>query len=166
MKKLTNANATTAQALRSSKIHLDMHTISQDASKKPLGPRFTKIGASTAGGGRFTKVGVPVGEKETKIDQGNREAAIYQDEGEDEHVGVDVDVDVDVDDRGDDRGDERDDDPDDDQDNRNNDTTTEDDEVISWEEYDFTKPSGCDHANCPGVRVLNTNNHQVPTPAA
>ncbi|KAJ4378128.1 hypothetical protein N0V83_000961 [Neocucurbitaria cava] len=27
------------------------------------------------------------------------------------------------------------------------------DEAITWEEYDFTKPTGCDHANCPGRKT-------------
>ncbi|KAF2280116.1 uncharacterized protein EI97DRAFT_455041 [Westerdykella ornata] len=26
-------------------------------------------------------------------------------------------------------------------------------EVITWEQYDFTKPTGCDHATCPGCRI-------------
>jgi hypothetical protein len=27
------------------------------------------------------------------------------------------------------------------------------DEEITWEEYDFTKPNDCDHASCPGCKV-------------
>ena len=26
-------------------------------------------------------------------------------------------------------------------------------EVISWQEYDFTKPTGCDHASCGGCKT-------------
>jgi hypothetical protein len=26
-------------------------------------------------------------------------------------------------------------------------------EAITWEEYDFTKPTGCDHATCPGCKT-------------
>ena len=27
---------------------------------------------------------------------------------------------------------------------------TEEEEAITWEEYDFTKPTGCDHSTCNG----------------
>lgn len=27
------------------------------------------------------------------------------------------------------------------------------DEIVTWEEYDFTKPSECDHTNCSGCAV-------------
>ncbi|KAJ4332749.1 hypothetical protein N0V95_009585 [Ascochyta clinopodiicola] len=29
----------------------------------------------------------------------------------------------------------------------------DDEEVITWEEYDFTKPTGCDHATCGGCKT-------------
>jgi hypothetical protein len=31
---------------------------------------------------------------------------------------------------------------------------SEDAEDITWEEYDFTKPTDCDHANCPGCKAV------------
>jgi hypothetical protein len=30
----------------------------------------------------------------------------------------------------------------------------EEEEVVTWEEYDFLKPTGCDHANCPGCKTI------------
>jgi hypothetical protein len=29
----------------------------------------------------------------------------------------------------------------------------DEEEVVTWEEYDFTKPTGCDHASCPGCKT-------------
>ena len=30
---------------------------------------------------------------------------------------------------------------------------SEEEEAITWEEYDFTKPTGCDHATCEGCKT-------------
>lgn len=30
----------------------------------------------------------------------------------------------------------------------------DEEESITWEEYDFRKPTGCDHANCPGCQTI------------
>jgi hypothetical protein len=29
----------------------------------------------------------------------------------------------------------------------------DEEEPITWEEYDFTKPTGCDHASCSGCKT-------------
>jgi hypothetical protein len=34
------------------------------------------------------------------------------------------------------------------------DNDEEEEEVVTWEEYDFLKPTGCDHANCPGCKTI------------
>lgn len=41
----------------------------------------------------------------------------------------------------------------------------EDDDVISWEEYDPTKPSDCDHATCPGCILASQARSAAQGPA-
>lgn len=37
-------------------------------------------------------------------------------------------------------------------------------EISDWGEYDFTKPTGCDHANCPGCKTEGIWDGWVPLP--
>ena len=122
-----------------------MRTIDvENANKKPgVGSRFTKIGgggAAGAGVNRFKKVGVAVSGKESGYE--DEDTAVKA-----ENIPVDsveqvpiaavmpgmqteIKVEEDVDMAGDDE-----------------------DEDITWEEYDFTKPTGCDHASCSGCNT-------------
>lgn len=159
MKKLTAANE--GEGNRQSKGPLDMRSIPMDdAGKKPgLGPRFKKVGntGAAAGGSRFKKVGVAVGgsvgvndtktaaepvkedaprdvkgEEKSRFDAGpleNKAKSSTPDVvGTDKLVEQMKDEDVVM-------------------------GEADDEEVITWEEYDFTKPTGCDHANCPGCKT-------------
>ena len=136
MKKLTASNETESSKPKQG---LEMRSIDvENANKKPgVGSRFTKIGgggaagAAGAAGGRFKKVGVAVSGKEGGYEDVSGKT------GEDTKKVVDsvevptaaaaamplVEADVK-------KGDE-----------------------ITWEEYDFTKPTGCDHASCPGCKT-------------
>jgi hypothetical protein len=147
MKKLTASNETESSKPKQG---LEMRSIDvENANKKPgVGSRFTKIGgggAVGAAGGRFKKVGVAVSGKE-----GGHEDVSGK-TGEDTKKVVDsvevpaaaaaaaaampiVDADVKKEENvvmaNDEEGEE-----------------------ITWEEYDFTKPTGCDHASCPGCKT-------------
>ena len=148
MKKLTASNETESSKPKQG---LEMRSIDvENANKKPgVGSRFTKIGgggaagAAGAAGGRFKKVGVAVSGKEGGYEDVSGKT------GEDTKKVVDsvevpaaaaaaampiVEADVkneeDVVMANDEEGDE-----------------------ITWGEYDFTKPTGCDHASCPGCKT-------------
>ena len=149
MKKLTASNEAESSKPKQG---LEMRSIDvENANKKPgVGSRFTKIGgggaagAAGAAGGRFKKVGVAVSGKEGGYEDVSGKT------GEDTKKVVDsvevpaaaaaaaampiVEADVkkeeDVVMANDEEGDE-----------------------ITWEEYDFTKPTGCDHASCPGCKT-------------
>ncbi|KAJ4349769.1 uncharacterized protein N0V89_008387 [Didymosphaeria variabile] len=145
MKKLTDANASDAPRLN--KGPLDMRNIPQgDAAKKGagLGPRFKKVGgasgagagAASTGGSRFRKIGEA---KEEKVEERKEEspkvnlAATQEESVPSAEVEVKTQVETEKDEdvvMGDD-----------------------DDEVVTWEEYDVTKPSECDHANCLGCQM-------------
>lgn len=121
----------------------------EDANKKPgVGSRFTKIGGggAAAGGSRFKKVGVAVSGKEGGY-EGAAEAkkddvvvaveavsAVVQAQAPslgvapEKTVGAQKDEDVVMADE-------------------------DDEEAITWEEYDFTKPTGCDHTKCSGCKT-------------
>lgn len=165
MKKLTARNDEESRS--QNKRPGDMKSIPIDAAanKKPgAGPRFTKIGGG--GGGGFTKVGVAVGktvgekksgeeaaeedrmgklmreqaeiqkkiealkaEKEKKGTESPKPASTYLEKENEESIEQDKDEDVvmgEADDLGKD---------------------------VKWEEYDFTKPTECDHTNCPGCKT-------------
>ncbi|KAH9877135.1 hypothetical protein IAQ61_002498 [Plenodomus lingam] len=150
MKKLTANNDSEGNKPKQG---LDMRTINvEDANKKPgVGSRFTKIGGgAAASGSRFKKVGVAVGKEAEK-----KEA----DKEEEEPVVQSVEVDVANVRHGEkesateaashqvgeaqkevlatkSEGGEED-----------------GDEDITWEKYDFTKPTGCDHQSCPGCKT-------------
>jgi hypothetical protein len=147
MKKLTASNE--GESSTKPKQGLDMRSIDvENANKKPgVGSRFTKIGGgggAGAAGSRFKKVGVAVGGKEKE--GGNEGVEIKKDE-----IVAKAEVKVqepaatvaatavpssqtDV----------------------KADTTMVDadaGETVTWEEYDFTKPTGCDHTSCPGCKT-------------
>lgn len=142
MKKLTASNDSEGSKPKQG---LEMRTIDvENANKKPgVGSRFTKIGgggAVGAGVNRFKKVGVAVSGKESGYEDENtavKAENIPVDSVEQVPVATampgmqaEIKVEEDVDMAGDD-----------------------DDEDITWEEYDFTKPTGCDHTSCPGCNT-------------
>ncbi|KAH6616478.1 hypothetical protein C7974DRAFT_379382 [Boeremia exigua] len=102
------------------------------------GKGFTKIGAAgglgkgfTKIGGGFKKVGNVVGKEGEKKEVMVEKAVVPEAVVEVAAVKQDTDkMDEDV-------------------------VMGEDDEeeVITWEEYDFTKPTGCDHATCEGCKT-------------
>ncbi|KAF7681264.1 hypothetical protein GT037_000240 [Alternaria burnsii] len=146
MKKLTASNETESSKPKQG---LEMRSIDvENANKKPgVGSRFTKIGgggAAGAAGGRFKKVGVAVSGKE-----GGYEDVSGKTGEETKKVVDSVEVPaaaaaatampvVDADAK------------------KEEDVVMANDEEgeeITWEEYDFTKPTGCDHASCPGCKT-------------
>lgn len=165
MKKLTAANDT--ESNRPNKGPLDMRNITaEDSNKKPgLGPRFTKIGgggaATGAGGGRFKKVGVAVsgsGASYTDAAKGAEEPA------KDAPATVPVEIQTSETTKVDAMPPETEPKPSNVEAAIENQVETrqsedvvmdesDEEEVITWEEYDFTKPTSCDHANCPGCKT-------------
>ncbi|KAF1978522.1 hypothetical protein BU23DRAFT_595687 [Bimuria novae-zelandiae CBS 107.79] len=144
MKKIQDANAGDAPR----KGPIDLRAIPQGDASKGLGPRFKKLGgagaATTTGGSRFKKVGVAVREaKEEEKNAEVKEASPKIDttvtEKEDKGAVANSIVETQV------------------EENKDEDVIMADgddeDEVISWEEYDFTKPSDCDHSTCPGCTI-------------
>jgi hypothetical protein len=146
MKKLTASNDPESSKPKAS---MDMRSINvEESNKKPGmgGSKFTKIGGggAAAGGSRFKKVGVAVsGRKEGyKEEEGKKQDDVVvvdavPEKSEGNILGAD-----DVTEKTEIRVDEDAVMADDDQ-----------EEAITWEEYDFTKPTGCDHANCPGCKT-------------
>jgi hypothetical protein len=134
MKKLTANNDPDSSKPKQS---LDMRSINVEEAGKKMGAggRFTKIGGgggAIAGRG-FKKVGVAVakeGEKKEELVVETIEekipvaAAVVVEQPEE--VKTDEDM-VMVDD--------------------------DEEEAITWEEYDFTKPTGCDHSSCGGCKT-------------
>ncbi|KAF1920737.1 hypothetical protein BDU57DRAFT_509171 [Ampelomyces quisqualis] len=142
MKKLTASNDPESNKPKQS---LDMRSINVDEANKKVGAggRFTKIGGGAGGpaGRGFKKVGVAVGKKEEK------EAEVVKDEGnkddgkvEDKVVPAGVVPEKGVEEKKD-------------EDSVMADKDEDEEDVITWEEYDFSKPTGCDHASCPGCKT-------------
>jgi len=128
MKKLTANNDPDSAKPKQS---LDMRSINVEEASKMGGGRFTKIGA--AGGGRFKKVGTAVGAaKEGIVVEKNEEIVVVPDVKavmqKTEEVKNDEDAAM-------------------------ADEDEEEEEAITWEEYDFTKPTGCDHTSCGGCKT-------------
>lgn len=134
MKKLTASNdaegAKPKQGVELQRVEM------ASAAKTGPGARFTKIGAAgglgrgfTRVGGGFRKVGTVVGREE------GREAE--KEKGEGESVSVEKVVETQH------------------EPGKDADVVMAEvlDDVVSWEEYDFTKPTGCDHATCAGCRT-------------
>jgi hypothetical protein len=153
MKKLTASNETESNKPKQGP---DMRSIDMEgANKKPgVGSRFTKIGGNGGGGGgapaggsRFKKVGVAVAGK----DGLSYEAVdVKKEEDADMKVGnVPTMVEVGVPAAAAMPGAQT-------EIKTKEDTVmAEDDEeeAITWEEYDFTRPTGCDHPSCPGCKT-------------
>lgn len=138
MKKLTASNDAEGQKPKQG-VELRMLE-----SKGPLaGKGFTKIsGAGGLGkgftkiGGGFKKVGTTVGkngEKVAKVEEKKEEAVVAQPEPAVQEKVVEKKKEGDIV-----MGEAEDDDA---------------EEEITWEEYDFTKPTGCDHATCGGCKT-------------
>jgi hypothetical protein len=124
----------------------DMRSINVEESTKKMGAggRFTKVGTGVAGRG-FKKVGVSVGgEKkveEGKVDEKKAEEAVGEEKAVAGVPGVaapSMKAEEEMDEK------------------KDEDTVMADEDeedVITWEEYDFTKPTGCDHASCGGCNT-------------
>ncbi|KAH8704470.1 hypothetical protein GQ44DRAFT_831461 [Phaeosphaeriaceae sp. PMI808] len=135
MKKLTASNDPESSKPKQSQ---DMRSINvEEASKKMgAGGRFTKIGGGAPAAGRFKKVGVAVGGKEKEEGKKSENVAVTASEEKiltseplpDKKVEAKEDA-VMADD------------------------VKEEEDVVEWEEYDFTKPTGCDHSNCQGCKT-------------
>lgn len=140
MKKLTASNDAESSKPKQG---LDMRSINvEDANKKPgVGSRFTKIGGTgpaAAGGSRFKKVGTKTGEK---VEEKKKEAEPM--------VAAPATTDVKMESKTAASGEGSAVAP-------AEDTVMadeEEEEVVTWAEYDFTKPTGCDHETCPGCKT-------------
>ncbi|KAH7077527.1 hypothetical protein BKA63DRAFT_410048 [Paraphoma chrysanthemicola] len=135
MKKLTASNDPESNKPKQG---LEMRSINvEEAGKKmATGGRFTKIGGggAAAGGGRFKKVGVAVG---AKVEE-KKEEVVVENTNAVEEITPAVEVPKKEAEAKEDE-----------------DTVMKDDEedAITWEEYDFTKPTGCDHETCAGCKT-------------
>ena len=130
MKKLTAANETETKP----KAGLELRSINIDEAGRKPGTGFISIsgpGAAAAGGSRFKKVGVTV--KKNEVDSVAKAEPVP--DGSNGKASAGDAVHADSESRT----------PEDAMAPPGDDT-----EATPWEEYDFTKPTGCDHANCPG----------------
>ncbi|KAL1610395.1 hypothetical protein SLS60_002062 [Paraconiothyrium brasiliense] len=151
MKKLTDANASDAPRLN--KGPLDMRSIPQgDTTKKSagLGPRFKKVGgapgavpgAVSTGGSRFRRIGDAKEDKVEEKEEGpkfNVAAALPEPVPAAEvefKTQADTEKDEDIV------------------------MADNDDDIVTWEEYDVTKPSECDHVNCLGCQVPKNSTYE------
>ncbi|KAF2644673.1 hypothetical protein P280DRAFT_177662 [Massarina eburnea CBS 473.64] len=154
LKKLTASNESES-ASRPSKGTLDMRSIPMAAAGKnaALGSRFTKVGgpgmAGASGGSRFKKVGVAVG-GEAKTAEKKKETI------QEEKVGSDMRGDV-VSVQPENKETIANEESDEQAQREDEDVVMKDpdeEDIVTWEEYDFTKPTSCDHANCPGCKPV------------
>lgn len=134
MKKLTDANASDAPR---SKGPFDMRSLPQqgsDAAKKGLGPRFKKVGGAAAatGGSRFKKIGE---EAKPNAEKDARPKAVEVETQKEVVLAADMEAKIQAEAPKDEDVVMADD---------------EEDEAITWDEYDVTKPSDCEHAGCSG----------------
>lgn len=143
MKKLTASNDPESSKPKQG---LDMRSINvEEASKKMgAGGRFTKIGGAPGGiaGRGFKKVGVAVGKEAEKKD-----VVVVEKKGEVEGNRGEKKVEV---------VEEKAVEPMKEEEKVVDDTVmagADEEEVITWEQYDFTKPTGCDHASCAGCKT-------------
>jgi hypothetical protein len=134
MKKLTANNDLESNKPKQS---LDMRAINVDEAGKKTGAggRFTKISGGGAIAGRgFKKVGVAVGgtkaveKKEPAEPVKVEETVVAVEDVPVKSVEAKVEGDADI-------------------------GSEDEEDSVTWEEYDFTKPTGCDHANCPGCKT-------------
>ncbi|KAF2133139.1 hypothetical protein P153DRAFT_428181 [Dothidotthia symphoricarpi CBS 119687] len=136
MKKLTASNETESGR---PKPGVEMRSIDVEAGKGKMGKGFTKIGGPAAGGGgRFKKVGVAVGGAGEKKDVVVEKVEVKVVESEEKVLVPDVVSEKVVETK------------------KEEDAVMVDEdeqEDITWEEYDFTKPTGCSHGDCPGLKT-------------
>lgn len=147
MKKLTASNDPESSKPKQG---LDMRSINVEEANKKMGAggRFTKIGGGAGVGmaGRgFKKVGVSVGTEKEKKKEGEKKDVLGG-KGEEKQVGGDEKVDV-ISRREEEVVEEK----------KEEDTVMagadDEEEEVTWEQYDFTKPTGCDHASCAGCKT-------------
>jgi hypothetical protein len=136
MKKLTASNDPESNKPKQG---LDMRSINVEEANKKMGAggRFTKIGGgggAIAGRG-FKKVGVAVGKEGEKKEDVKVEAVVEKVDEKKPAVEVVSEKVVEA--------------------KKEEDTlmANDEEEVITWEEYDFTKPTGCDHSSCSGCKT-------------
>jgi hypothetical protein len=173
MKKLTAAqNETSGEKKRGVE---DMKAMAVDTPEKKIGGglRFTKVGAPAAGAGasRFKKVGVtvPDANKTEEVDK-VAEAEKKAKEEEEQLLRQQEVVQRRLEELRARRANEKIESPapapapepekaqeevieDEDVVMAEASNEQEGEEEITWEQYDFTKPTGCDHASCPGCKV-------------
>lgn len=133
MKKLTASNDTESQKPKQG---VELQRLEGKGSL--AGKGFTKIGGAAAGGlgkgftkigGGFKKVGTAVGaEKKEEVKPMDVETAAPVVEASVEKQTEVKEEDVVM-------------------------AEADEEEVVTWEEYDFTKPTGCDHASCAGCKT-------------
>lgn len=138
MKKLTASNDPESSKPKQS---LDMRSINVEEANRKMGTgaggRFTKIGGGGAIAGRgFKKVGVSV----RKEKEGEKDG-VEEKEGEKKKVEEKVIVEERVEEKK--------------KEVQDTDMAGADDEEeeVTWEQYDFTKPTGCDYASCAGCKT-------------
>jgi hypothetical protein len=137
MKKLTASNDPESNKPKQG---LDMRSINVEEAGKKMGAggRFTKIGGgggAMAGRG-FKKVGVAVGKEGEKKENVKAEVVVEKIEDKKPAAAVVAEKQVET--------------------KKDEDTAMADEdeeEAITWEEYDFTKPTGCDHSSCSGCKT-------------
>lgn len=138
MKKLTDANASDAPRAKAA---LDMRSLPQsgDAAKKGLGPRFKKVGGAAAvtGGSRFRKIGEEKVEPKTEVKQDEGAKGGETETTKEAVPAVVVEVKAQTE-------------ASKDEDVVMAEDEEDEDDAVTWEEYDVTKPSDCDHADCIG----------------
>lgn len=132
MKKLTASNE--GESSTKPKQSLDMRSIDvENANKKPgVGSRFKKVGVAV--GGKEKEVGSEAVEAKKEEEATKAEAKIQEPVVAATAPAAVPSSQMDV----------------------NKDTIMADEDVgetITWEEYDFTKPTGCDHTSCPGCKT-------------
>ncbi|KAF1365554.1 hypothetical protein EJ07DRAFT_171491 [Lizonia empirigonia] len=133
MKKLTASNSADSAKPKQG---VELQRVEIATGKTGSGTRFTKIGPAgglgrgfTKIGGGFRRVGTVVGREEGKEVVGEAEKV----EGAPVQAVVETQPESGKD------GDA---------------VVAEDlDDFVTWEEYDFTRPTGCDHATCGGCRT-------------
>ncbi|OAL00568.1 hypothetical protein IQ06DRAFT_305499 [Phaeosphaeriaceae sp. SRC1lsM3a] len=141
MKKLTASNDPESSKPKQG---LDMRSINVEEAGKKMGAggRFTKIGGGAAGsiaGRGFKKVGVAVGKEgekkdvvpvvqkveEKKVEEEKEKGVVVEEKVEEKKEMEDTAMaDADA-----------------------------DEEEVTWEQYDFAKPTGCDHSSCAGCKT-------------
>lgn len=142
MKKLTASNDAEGAKPKAG-VELQRVEIAAAGGKTGSGGRFTKIGGlgkgftKIGGGGGFKKVGTVVGkegegEKKEEVVEKSVEVPVSAPIAEvlvEPQAAAEKDEDVVMAEQDD------------------------DEEAVTWEEYNFTKPTGCDHATCAGCKT-------------